>query len=290
VTPSSVLCILRNAFLGGDVLTRENLVDLDELTLERVTSKMDGLIEGSEIFIVVTDTSIEVVVGDLRGVERVCRAELDGSRGVARVGLENCPGEPVMVSGSVDTVAREVTTEVDGATEDEDVELVALGNTGLVEHGSTDTRGGVNATVTKDGVVVALQALVLVTAVKSTAIEGGEIRGSFALDVDFVVILQVGTNTGKIDNDGNVKLLELVGWAHTAQLEQLGRVVCSTGDDDLAGSSYRSSDTSVAAVLGTGLVEILTVKELDTSSTRRSRLVESDLGNVAVGPDIWSAR
>jgi hypothetical protein len=70
----------------------------------------------------------------------------------------------------------------------------------------------------------------------------------------------------------------------------LGRVVRSTGDDDLAGSSYRSCDTSIATVLGAGLVEILTVKEFDTSGTRRSRLVESDLGNVAVGSHIWSAR
>jgi superfamily II helicase len=77
VTPGGVLGILRDAFPGGDVLARENLIDLDELTLERVTSEVDGLVEGSEIFIVVTDTSIKVVVGDLRGVERVCRAELD---------------------------------------------------------------------------------------------------------------------------------------------------------------------------------------------------------------------
>jgi hypothetical protein len=70
----------------------------------------------------------------------------------------------------------------------------------------------------------------------------------------------------------------------------LGRVVCTTGDDDLAGSSHRSSDTSVAAVLGAGLVEILTVKEFDTSGARRSGLVESDLGNVAVGSHVWSAR
>ena len=67
----------------------------------------------------------------------------------------------------------------------------------------------------------------------------------------------------------------------------LGRVVRSTGDDDLAGSSCRSSDTSITTVLGTGLVEILTIKELDTSGARRGRLVESDLGNVAVGSDIW---
>jgi hypothetical protein len=221
VTPGSVLCILRNAFLGGDVLAREDLIDLDELTLERVTGEVNGLVKGSEIFVVVTDTSIEVVVGDLRGIERIRRAELDSSRVVARVSLEDCPGEPVMVGSSIDTVAGEVTTEVDGATEDEDVELVVLGDAGLVEHGGTDTGGRVDTTIAEDGLVEAIQALVLGTAVKSAAIECGEVRGSFALDVDFVVVLQVGANTGEIDNDGNVKLLELVGWTHTAQLEQL---------------------------------------------------------------------
>jgi hypothetical protein len=66
----------------------------------------------------------------------------------------------------------------------------------------------------------------------------------------------------------------------------LGRVVCSTGDDDLTGSSHRPSDTSIAAGLGAGLVEILTVKEFDTSGARSRGIVESDLSNVAVGPDI----
>jgi hypothetical protein len=286
VTPSSVLCILRDAFLGGNVFAREDLIDLDELALERVTGKVNSLVKGSEIFIVVTDTGIKVVVNDLRGVKRVCRAELDGSCIVARVSLEDCPGEPVMVGGSVDTVAREVTAEVDRATEDKDVKVVVLSDTGLVEHGGANTRGGVDTTVAENRLVEAIKALVLGTAVKGTTVECGEVRGSFALDVDFVVVLQVGANTGKIDDDGNVKLLELVGGTHTAQLEQLGRVVCSTGDDDLAGSSYRSSDTSIALVLGTGLVEILTVKELDTSGARSRRVVESDLGNVAVGSDI----
>jgi hypothetical protein len=101
------------------------------------------------------------------------------------------------------------------------------------------------------------------------------------------VVLEVGADTGEINNDGNVKLLELVGGSDTAELQELRRVVCSAGDDDLARRSCRSGDTSVAAVLGAGLVEILAVKELDTSGARRRRLVEGDLGDVAVGPDIW---
>ena len=70
----------------------------------------------------------------------------------------------------------------------------------------------------------------------------------------------------------------------------LRRVVCSAGNDDLTRSSCGSGDTSIATVLGAGLVEILAVKELDTSGTRGRRLVEGDLGHVAVGPDIWPPR
>lgn len=191
-----------------------------------------------------------------------------------------------MIGGGIDTVAREVTTEVDGATKDEDVELIALGDAGLVEHGGADTRGSVDATVAEYIRVEARQAFVLGTAVESTAIECAEIRGSFPLDVDLIVVLEVSTNTGKVDNDGNVELLKLVGGTDTAELEKLRRVVCSTGDDDLARSSHQSSDTSIAAVLGAGLVEVLTVKELNTSGARGRRLIEVDLGNVAVRPDI----
>jgi hypothetical protein len=104
------------------------------------------------------------------------------------------------------------------------------------------------------------------------------------------VVLEVGADTRKVDDDGNVELLKLVGGTDTAELEELRRVVCSAGNDDLTRSSCGSSDTSIAAVLGAGLVEILTVKELDTGGARRRRLVEGDLGYVAVGPDIWPSR
>lgn len=286
MTPCSVLCVLRDAFSGGDILTRKNLINLDKLALEGVTSEVDGLVEGSEILLVVTDTSVKVVVDDLRGIERVCRAELDGSCIVARMGLENSPGKPVVLGGSVDTVTREVTTEVDGATKDEDVKVVLLSDARLVEHGGAKTGGRIDTAVSENRVVVTIQALVLGTGVESTAIERGEIRGSFTLNVDLIVVLEVSANTGKVDDNGNVKLLELVGGSHTRKLQELGRVVGSTGDDDLARSSCRSSDTSIAGILRTGLVKVSTVKKLDTSSARRCRLVEGNLGNVAVGSDI----
>jgi hypothetical protein len=193
-----------------------------------------------------------------------------------------------VVGSGVDAVVGEVTTEVDGATEDKEIEVILLGDAGLVEHGGADTGGGVDATVAVDGCVPAVEALVISTAVESAAIEGDKVGRSLALDVDLVVILEVGANTGKVDDDGDIELLKLVGRTDTAKFEELGRVVGTARDDDLTRSSCRSSDTGLAAALGAGLVEVLAVKELDTSGARRSRLVEVDLGNVAVGPDICS--
>ena len=286
VAPGGVLGVLGDSFLGDDILARKNLLDLDGLAGEGVAGKVDGLLEGSEILLVVTGTSVEVVVGDLGNIERVSGAELDGSCGVAGVGLEDCPGEPVVVGGGVDAVVGEVTTEVDGATEDEEVEVVLLSDAGLGEHGGADTGGGVDATIAVDRSVPAIEALVISTAVESAAIECDEVGGSLALDVDLVVILEVGANTGKVDDDGDVELLKLVGRTDTTELEELRRVVGTTGDNHFARSSCSSSDTSLAAAPGASLVEILAVKELDTSSTRRGGVIEVDLGNVAVGPDI----
>jgi hypothetical protein len=101
------------------------------------------------------------------------------------------------------------------------------------------------------------------------------------------VVLKVCAHTGGIGDDGDLELLQFRSRTNTAKLEKLGRVVCSTCDDDftrrLDGTGYASS----AAVLGAGLIEVLTVQELYSSSARRTNLlVESDLSNVAVHPDI----
>lgn len=287
VTPSSVLGILGNLLGGVGVLAGENFVNGDELALERVAGEVDSLGEGSEILLVVANTGVEVVVSDLRDVERVGGTERNGSGVVAWVRLEDGPCEPVMLGGGVVAVAGEVTAEVDGAAEGEDVVLVALGDTGLVEHGGTETGGSVDAAVAENGVLPTVDAGVIVGVAKGAAVQGGEVRRSLALDVDLVVVLEVGSDTGEVSNDGDVELVQLVGWADTTELEELGRVVGSSGDDDLFGSGGRTRLTSCAGVLGAGLVEVLAVEELNTGSAGRSNvLVEGDLGDVAVESDI----
>jgi len=170
VTPSSVLGILSNLLGGVGVLAGQDFVNGDELALERVTGEVDGLGEGSEILLVIANTGVEVVVSDLGDVERVGRAERNGSGVVARVRLEDSPGEPVVLGGGVVAVAGEVTAEVDGATEGEDVVFVALGDAGLVEHGGTETGGSVDAAVAEDGFLPAVNAGVVVGVAESAAV------------------------------------------------------------------------------------------------------------------------
>lgn len=101
------------------------------------------------------------------------------------------------------------------------------------------------------------------------------------------MVLEVGADTGEVDDDGNVELLQLLGGTDTGKLQQLGRVVGSTGDDDFAGGLGRSGNTLLALVLGAGLVEVLAIEELDTCGARSLlSLVESDLGNVCVQSDV----
>ena len=64
MAPSAILDVILDILLGLDISTGENLSDVDELALERVTGKLDGFIESSKISIVVADTGVEVVEAD----------------------------------------------------------------------------------------------------------------------------------------------------------------------------------------------------------------------------------
>jgi hypothetical protein len=238
VTPSGVLDVVGNGLLGLSVLSRKNLINLDELALEGVTSKANGLGQSSDVRLPVTGTSVEVVVGDGGDIERVSGLEHDGSSVVAGVGLEDSPGEPVVLVGGVVRVAGEVSTEVDGTTEDEHVPLVAGSSGRLVVHSSTESRGSVDTTVTEDRLLPAGNTWVVDRAslAESAAVQSRKVGWGLSLDVDFVMVLEVGTNTWEVSNDGNTELLQLICGTNTGKLEELRAVVCTTGDDDFAGS------------------------------------------------------
>lgn len=290
VTPSAVLDVVLDVLLGGDILAGEDLGDLEGLTVKGITGQLDGLVESLEVGFIVADAGVEVVEGDVRDVKRVGGAEGDGTSVVTRVSLEDSPGKPVMVNSGVDAVVREVATEVDGATEGEDIEAVISGDTALVEHGGGETGRGVDAAVTEDGGFPAVDAgVVTVVDVERAAIEAAEVLGRVGLDGDFVVVLQVGTDTGQVGDDGDVELLQFFGGTDTTQLKQLRGVVDTSSDNDLTRCLDRSGGAGRRGLggSGAGLVEVLAVQELDTSGTRGVlRLVEGDLGDMAVHTDI----
>jgi hypothetical protein len=286
VAPGGVLDVLLDVLLGGDVSTGEDLLDGDELALEGLAGESNGVGHGLEVSVKVANTGVKVVVDDVGHLERVRRAQSDATGVVTGMSLEDSPREHIVTGSGVEAVLGEVTTEVNGSTEGEDVELVVLGSGALVEHGSTETGGRVDTTVAEDRVVPSVEAGVRRGGTECASAERSEVFLNLTLNADLVVILKVGADTGEVDDDGNVKLLELLSGTNTAQLEQLRRVVCSTSNDDLTGSSSRSGSTLGALVLGAGLVEVLSVEELDTGSAGRGGLVEGDLGDMAVHADI----
>lgn len=147
MAPSSVLGVLCDLLGGVDGSAGEDFLDWDKLAAERVAGEVYGFGEGSEILLVVAGAGVEVVVGDVGHVEGIGGAKGDCSGVVARVGLEDCPGEPVVLVGSVEGVAGEVATEVDWAAESEDVIVVVISHARLVEHGGAKSRGSVDAAV-----------------------------------------------------------------------------------------------------------------------------------------------
>lgn len=287
MAPGVVLDVVGELLVSGDVLAGQDLGDGDELALEGVTGELDGLGHGGDVLGVVADTGVEVVVGDGGDIEGIGGLQSHGTGVVAGVRLEDGPGEEVVHSGGVDAVVGEVAAEVDGATEGEDVPVVVLGHGRLVEHVGAETGGGVQAAVSEDGGVVALDAVVGAVSLEGAAVESREVVLDGALDGDLVVILEVGANTGEVDDDGDVELAQLLLRTDTRELEELGRVVGSTSDDDLAAGLDGAGGTLSAGVLGGGLVQILALEELDTGGGGSlGGLVEGDLGDVGVQLDI----
>jgi hypothetical protein len=180
VSPSSVLGVGGNLLGSLNILARQDLGDRDELALEGVTGEVDSLSKGSEILLVVASTGVEVVVGDGRHIERVGRLQHDGTGVVTGVGLQDGPREDVVRGGGIVCVTGEVSTEVDGATEDEDIVVAVFGRTARVEHGGTETGGSVGTAVTENGAVVSRQAVIGCVTAPGAAVECGEVGGDFA--------------------------------------------------------------------------------------------------------------
>lgn len=150
VFPGTILDVVLDIFLGGDVLAGEDLSYLDCLAVKSITGQFDGLIQRLQISFVVANARVKVVEGDVWDIERGRGAEGDSAGVVTRVSLEDGPGKPVVPISCIDTVVREIITEVDRSTEGKDIEAIIGGNGALVEHGSRETGRRVDAAVTED--------------------------------------------------------------------------------------------------------------------------------------------
>ena len=127
MAPGSIHDIFVNILRRGDILSREHFSHIHKLAIERVTSKTNSLRDRLQIRLVVAATGIEVVEDDVRHIEGIGRAQRHRSGGVARVSLENRPGEPVVALGDVDAVIGEVAAEVDRPAEDECIVAIIRG-------------------------------------------------------------------------------------------------------------------------------------------------------------------
>ena len=142
--------VFPGTILGGDVLAGEDLSYLDCLAVKSITGQFDGLIQRLQISFVVANARVKVVEGDVWDIERGRGAEGDSAGVVTRVSLEDGPGKPVVPISCIDTVVREIITEVDRSTEGKDIEAIIGRNGALVEHGSRETGRRVDAAVTED--------------------------------------------------------------------------------------------------------------------------------------------
>ncbi|PMB72600.1 hypothetical protein BM221_000014 [Beauveria bassiana] len=261
VAPGRVLCVLLNVGLARHVLAGEHLADFDGLAAQGVARDADGLVHGLQVPGVVAAARVKVVVRDVGHVERVGGAQAHGAGIVARVRLEDGPGEDVVVLGDVDAVLREVAAKVDGPAKEKVVVLAILRDGALVEHGHGEAVGRERAAVAKPRILPLVQTgIALAVEAKRAALERRKVLGHLALHVDLVVVLQVAAHAGQVDDDGDIERLELLAGTNAAELQNLRRVVGSARDNDFArGIDLARLSLASGAVARAGLVQIVRV-------------------------------
>lgn len=90
----------------------------------------------------------------------------------------------------------------------------------LVENGTGNPRGRVDTAIPKHRILPTLETRVWLSVLaEGTAIQGAEALGSVSLHGKFVMVLQIGANTGEIFHDFDAELAELVRWSDPAQFQ-----------------------------------------------------------------------
>lgn len=288
MTPASILDVSFQLLSRIRPRTRENLVRPDRLLAQRLPRELNTLNNSLDIRPPVSTAGVEVVVVNLGHVQRVGGPKAHKTSRVAGVSLEDGPGPEVGLGNGGVTVARVVPVEVDRAAKDKRVEGAVRGGGGLGEHGGREAVGGVGAAVTEDGTLPFVKAGVVGGVEEERAVLEGVVgTGSAGCHRRLVVVLEVGADTRKIDEDGDVERFELVLGANARELEKLGRVVGAAGENDLSRGAGRPGGSLGSSGQRAGAVEVGTVEELHTNGPGRGRLlVEDDLGDMAVEANI----
>lgn len=278
---------------------------------------------GVLVGVLLGETLVQVMEGDDGRVAGVGAGQLDRAGVVAGVSLEHEPRPPGLVVGRrrVGGVAGVEAGEQGREAADPQILLAVVGVAGRPDGAAEDLVGGVRALGGAQvlGVDVLGPARV-VLGVQVRAVEDtGEVGGVVAVHADFQTILEVVADTGEVDEDRDLELLEsaenegladektdrgdalpegggggniLFLGANTGELEDLGRVEGTAGKDDFLGSPDGAGDTSVlgSAGAGVGSVEGLAVEIFDTVGLRLLALVldlvEGNLGDQGVQGDV----
>lgn len=272
----------------GAVAAGEETTDGDDVAHD-ATGVVVGLADSSQV-----ESGLGVVVElaevDDGHVTGVGGSQLDSTVVVALVGLEDDPGPVLRVGGAALRPARVVTGEVGGSSEHHDVGLTAGRGGGVADDSDGDTVGGVGAAAE---LVVALDKGLHAGVQLGVGVPGallGQGKGSLGLGDHglLVAVLEVGSDTGEVEDDVDAELLELLLGADTGQLENLGGVIGTAGDDDLLGDADVAGAGGLGATTaGVGAVESLALHVVDAGGAGLvAGGVKGDLGGQGVEHDV----
>ena len=241
--------------------------------------ELDAPHDRVEILVAAGAALVEVAEVDVGHLRRIGRPQRDRPGRVARVGLQDRPGEDVSLAVEVARVAGVVALEARGKPEHEEV---GPGH---------DRDDGAVARVRALPVPPLGEAPVARLAVhgrgEAAPVEQGEpVVAKLAHDAHLVAVLEVRADAGQVDTNRDPVRLELLARADPRELQELRRRERAAGQDHLAADEHalqggdRLRGRCRARI---GAVGVRNVEVLDPD--RRHLVVEHDLRDERVRPD-----
>ena len=158
---------------------------------------------------------LEIMEIDLRRIARVRRAQFDGAAVVFGVGLEDAPGQIILLIGDQLRVAGEIAREFSDQREDEQVGQRAFFQRALDEREGRAI-GGVDA-LAPARPLLALR----IVAREGGVLQDGPVLPQLVGDADLVAVLQILADAGQIDAHLDAVAVELLFRTDARQHQQL---------------------------------------------------------------------